>query len=196
MKARWQFWTGLVLTLGFAFALKAQQPAKPHYVAEVNIFGEITEESAIHVAGQLVSACTEDGTDPILMVINSGGGDILAGAMIIDAMQECSHPVDTLDIGEAQSMAAMIFEYGHHREMWPRALLMMHDARLTIGGSPQQARNTLNMVDRYISELEHYVAARAELTYQQYRARASDIWYLRADEAIAAHLADEVTPLH
>lgn len=191
-EVRWQFCVSFVLVLAFAVAVKAQPKPVPNYIAEVNIFGEVTEEMAIQIAGKLAGACAADGTDPILMVIDSPGGDIAAGNTIIDAMQLCAHPVDTLDIGEAQSMAAFIFEFGHHRTIRPRAFLMFHRASLGAEGSPEQVRSRLDFWDKYIPAYEHYVADKAGISFQEYRDLTSRIWYLTADEAIKQHLADEI----
>lgn len=193
MKTRWQFWAALVLTIGAVVAVKAQAPTKPSYIAEINVFGDIAPEMAIHISGQIIAACTADGSDPILLVIDSDGGDIVAGSTIIDAMQQCHHPVHTLCIGAAQSMGFLIFEYGEHREMWPRSFLMWHNAHMVAHGSPAQIRALMAMWGPKIAEYEIFIAARAGITLDQEHAKQNDVWYMSADDAIAAHLVDEIT---
>jgi len=187
----------LVLLIVFLFFVKlvhtvhAQEPQAN--VAEITVFGEIRDGMAIHAAGKLIAACEEPGNGPILIVLNGPGGDIDAGGMIIDAMQHCTkHPVNTLCIGACQSMDAIIFEYGKTRTMWPRAFLMLHNGYLNASGSLPQVANQVKLWNSYIPVYEHEIAARAGMTYEQYRALANDQWYVRADDAVKAGLADAV----
>lgn len=184
----------LVACVFLKFARIAQaQPAQQPNIAEITVFDEIKPDMAIHVAGKLIAACEEDGDGPILLVIAGPGGDITAGNMIVDAMQHCTkHPVNTLCIGPCESMDAIIFEYGKTRTMWPRAFLMFHRAFVGGQGSLEQVANQLRLWNTYVPAYEHDIAARAGIPFDVYRQRTNDQWYLRADEAVKAGLADSI----
>jgi ATP-dependent Clp protease protease subunit len=57
------------------------------WVCQVMLTGRIDENTANSVVGQLLYLQTVSPTEPITLVINSGGGTVTAGLAIYDVMQ-------------------------------------------------------------------------------------------------------------
>jgi ATP-dependent Clp protease protease subunit len=76
---------------------------------------EINDPVASAIIGQLLFLDTEDSSKPIKMYINSPGGVITSGLAIIDTMEQISAKVETIAIGQACSMAAIILLSGDNR---------------------------------------------------------------------------------
>lgn len=160
------------------------------HACTVTLFGEIDMKLAQETAASIYACDKQD--EFTTLFINSPGGSVVAGGMIVDAIRLAKHPVYTVDIAEAASMAAIIFEAGSKRIMWPHSFLMLHQARLMLSGSPEQVASELKLYGSYVPEYERLIAGKAQITVEQLRKVCADEWYLRADEAVRAHLADEV----
>jgi ATP-dependent Clp protease protease subunit len=67
-----------------------------------------------------------DKKQPIILEINSPGGDVSCGFSIINAMEQSSAPITTIISGHACSMAALISVMGKHRQIYYNSYWMNH----------------------------------------------------------------------
>ncbi|MGM9739845.1 MAG: ATP-dependent Clp protease proteolytic subunit [Candidatus Cryptobacteroides sp.] len=76
--------------------------------------------------------------DPVKLYINSGGGAVCAGYAIIDTMDMIESPVETVCVGMAASMAAVILASGEPgcRSALEHAEVMIHQP---LGGAEGQS---------------------------------------------------------
>ncbi|MCQ2398544.1 MAG: ATP-dependent Clp endopeptidase proteolytic subunit ClpP [Sphaerochaetaceae bacterium] len=100
--------------------------------------GEINDESANLVVAQLLFLEAEDSKKDISLYINSPGGSVTAGLAIYDTMKYISPDVNTICMGQAASMAALILAGGTKgkRMILPSARVMIHQ---TWGGVEGQS---------------------------------------------------------
>lgn len=89
--------------------------------------GEINDEVASEVCFAILTLESKEPWSVITLMINSPGGDVIAGWRIIDTMTlvQC---VETICIGQACSMAAVILMSGAHgkRSALPHSRIMLH----------------------------------------------------------------------
>jgi ATP-dependent Clp protease protease subunit len=75
---------------------------------------------------------------PITVYINSGGGSVGAGFAIIEMIASVRRQfgvrVDTVVLGYAYSMGAVVFQAGDQRRMGPFSTLMLHGGSWVIAG--------------------------------------------------------------
>lgn len=100
--------------------------------------GEITDATADLVVAQLIFLESENPEKEISLYINSPGGSVTAGLAIYDTMQYVRCPIQTICIGQACSMAAILLAAGEHgkRSILPNARVMIHQPS---GGAEGQA---------------------------------------------------------
>jgi ATP-dependent Clp protease, protease subunit len=100
--------------------------------------GAVSDDLANLVTAQLLFLESEDPDKPINMYINSPGGSVTAGLAIYDTMQFVRPPVETLCVGQAASMGAVLLCAGAkgHRYALPHARLLIHQPH---GGAEGQA---------------------------------------------------------
>lgn len=184
--------TLFALLMLFASTLHAQAllPDPEPKTTLVTVFGPIDHAMAEKVAGQLLGA-SELG-ESVTMVIDSPGGDVSAGDLIVSAMQLSKNPIHTICIGTCASMAAFVFEFGAERTMWPRATLMFHQPHYSLEGNPGQVRSELRAFDKDVAYYENYVAKRAGLSLPAYRALVADELWLTSEDAVAKKLVDGI----
>lgn len=133
---------------------------------------------------------------PVYLVLNSPGGSVMDGALIISAMESAANPVHTICIGMCASMAAMIFEHGSKRLMVDRSILMFHNASAGVRGELTKMNSRLATLNRFILKLENYVADRAQIPYAVYRQHSDEEWWTDAEDSIANGLADGLVSLN
>ena len=104
-----------------------QDDAPSVFDREVYVVGSINMDMAMGLMNELRRLDAEDDTSEIRMIINSPGGDVNAGFIILDCMQLIHAPVHTICVGMAASMASLIFSGGQIREIYPHANVMIHD---------------------------------------------------------------------
>jgi ATP-dependent Clp protease protease subunit len=75
--------------------------------------GEIDDDSANLIIAQMLFLSNEDNAGDIHFYINSPGGAITSGLAIYDTMRFLRCPVATYCVGQAASMAAVLFAAGH-----------------------------------------------------------------------------------
>ena len=92
---------------------------------EVFLFQSITHRSALGVIKH-IKALDALSHDPIILWINSYGGNCDAGLSIIDAMKHAKSPIATWITGIACSMASLISISGKARIMNANAVWMIH----------------------------------------------------------------------
>ncbi len=89
---------------------------------------EINSESVNQIIQQISLLSIENPTAEITMLINSPGGSILEGLVLIDVMRSYSGIIKTVSLGIAASMAAVILAAGTkgHRYITNSSQVMLH----------------------------------------------------------------------
>ena len=98
--------------------------------------GEINMVTANLIVAQLIFLESEDPDKEINIYINSPGGDVYSGMAIYDTMQYLKSPVNTICVGMAASMAAVLLAAGEKRMALPHSRIMIHQPS---GGARGQA---------------------------------------------------------
>ena len=88
----------------------------------------ISDSEANLIVAQLLYLASEDPNKDISIYINSPGGSLTAGLAIFDTMQHVSCDVQTLCVGQAYSMSAILLAGGTKgkRHALPHARFMLH----------------------------------------------------------------------
>lgn len=160
---------------------------------------EITHEKAMEFSKELMDLVTQNSDETIKVLINSQGGMIDAGMVIYDLIQSATTPISLYCIGQAYSMAAIIFLSGKHgRYMLPNSKLMLHQPLIHTcpGGSASSMKSLSDSLIQEKNRINNIIAKHTGMTKRQVeKATAYDHFYT-AEEAIAENLADEVVDLH
>jgi ATP-dependent Clp protease protease subunit len=154
----------------------------------------ITETVANFIVGQLLYLQKADRTRDVHLYLNSPGGSITAGLAIYDTLQYVSCPIETVCIGSAASMAAILLAAGTpgKRFALPNARIMIHQPWGGVQGTAAdidiQAKEVL--ANRDI--LNRILAKHTGRTVEEIERDTDRDKYLSADEARQYGLIDEV----
>jgi len=117
--------------------------------------GAIDDENANLVIAQLLLLEAEDPTKDIWLYINSPGGNVTAGLAIIDTMQYIRSGVNTVCIGQAASMAAVVLACGTKgkRQALLRSRILIHQPLGEAGGQATDIKIQANEIGRMAKQI-------------------------------------------
>jgi len=156
--------------------------------------GEINDLSADLVVAQLLFLDGQDIDKDINLYVNSPGGSVTAGLAIYDTIQYVKSSVQTICLGQAASMAALILAAGTpgKRMVLPSSRVLIHQPW---GGAQGQARD-IGIQSKEIIRLKKmtidYFAKHAGKSADQIARDMERDFYMSADEAVAYGVADKI----
>jgi ATP-dependent Clp protease, protease subunit len=156
--------------------------------------GEINDISADLAVAQLLFLDGQDIEKDIHLYINSPGGSVTAGLAIYDTIQHVKSDVQTICLGQAASMAALILTAGTtgKRMVLPSSRVLIHQPW---GGAQGQARD-IDIQSREIIRLKKmtikYFAQHTGKTAEQIASDMERDLYMSAEDAVSYGIADSV----
>jgi ATP-dependent Clp protease, protease subunit len=156
--------------------------------------GEINDVTADLVVAQLLFLESEDPEKDINLYINSPGGSVTAGLAIYDTMQHIKPDVQTICIGQAASMGAVLLAGGAKgkRHCLPSSRVMIHQPW---GGVQGQARDIGIQAREIIRLKKMLIQYFADNTGKDFEEIASDMerdYFMSSDEAVAYGVTDSI----
>lgn len=146
-----------------------------------------------------VNAWARMSNDPIIIRVNSPGGDVTAGLALYDqlkAIDQYKAPVTTVALGMTASMAGIIFQSGRERIISPNATFLIHEVSVTFGpnGVTRSEMDDINAsIARMNRRLYGILAERSTMSIDEIdtAAKRKD-WEIDAEEAVKLGFADKV----
>lgn len=130
--------------------------------------------------------------DPINIIMVSGGGSVIDGIAIFDAIR-CNPCHITISVlGQASSMAAIILQAADHRVCYPFSRLMLHDGDDGYIGHPRNFERNAEEGKIYRLRMYEILAARTGKPKAYWARKISFDYYLSAEQALAEKLIDEI----
>jgi ATP-dependent Clp protease, protease subunit len=158
----------------------------------------VSEDIANLIVAQLIHLESEDPDKPISMYINSPGGSVYAGLAIYDTMQYIKPDVQTICVGVAMSMGALLLGGGKEgkRMSLPNSKILIHQVT---GGFQGQATDIEIHAREIIDVRKRLDEIIAKHTGQPLEKVAKDTerdYFMSADEAKEYNLIDRVIEHH
>ena len=160
------------------------------------IDGEINDATADIVVAQILYLESENPEKEISIYINSPGGSVTAGLAIYDTMQYVRCPVQTICMGQAASMGAVLLAGGSRGKRFalPTSRIMIHQPW---GGAEGQAVD-ISIQAKEIGRLKKLtIQFFAENTGNTYEKIAKDMerdFFMSAEEAKEYGIIDQIMP--
>lgn len=156
------------------------------------LYGEINPNTCLRMQEQLLFLNGEDESKEITMYINGPGGVISDGLGLIDIIKSIKAPVNTVCVGLAASMSALIFINGDRRYMLPNSQLMLHQP---LGGAFGQASD-IELLSAQIlktkANIHQMIANSSALDVKKIEKLTDRDCYIDANTALKYKLADEI----
>ena len=146
--------------------------------------------NAVQAADYIHKLNMENSVDPIFVVLQSPGGSVFAGNVLVSAIQASKAPVYTICNIICASMAAIIHQYGHKRYQIDRSVLMFHPASGGVSGEVDKMFSRLSSVKRIVDKMNFEIASRANLTTDQFKKMWVDELWIDAEDATEQKFTD------
>jgi len=163
------------------------------------VAGVVDDRMSIIVQAQLLFLSDQDPKKTITMHIDSPGGSVKAGLSMIDSMELCEAPIQTINTGMAASMGSVLLGAGTKgmRSSLRHSRTMLHQSSGGAQGNIQDARITFEEWEKINKELFILLGEYSGKTYEQVVEDASrDLW-LTGQEAVDYGIVDElILPVH
>ena len=155
-------------------------------------FGAITPEQADNLILQLLYLSARSDQE-ITMYFHSPGGEVNSGFAIYDTMQLLGCPIRTVCVGDASSMAALLFAAGDTRCILPHSRVMIHDPLVQqVSGSTMKIKDCADSLLRIRSAMAEILSGRTGRTVEEILEKTEQETTFSAQEAVEFGLADQV----
>jgi ATP-dependent Clp protease protease subunit len=155
----------------------------------------IDDDLSSLIIAQMLFLEAENPEKDIALYINSPGGSVTAGLAVYDTMEYIKPDVTTYCVGQAASMAAVLFAAGAKgkRVILPNSRILIHQPWASGLGGQQtdieiHARDLLKMRDR----LDEILASHTGRSKEEIHDDTERDRILSADEAVKYGIADRV----
>lgn len=156
--------------------------------------GEIRDIDADHIVAQMLYLESQDPDKDICFYINSPGGSVTAGLAIYDTMRHINADVQTICMGQAASMGAILLAGGTRgkRLALPSSRILIHQPWGGVQGQAVDIGIQAREILRLKKLLVKYIA---EDTGKKEKVIAEDLerdFYMSAAEAVKYGIVDNI----
>ncbi|MDE6592774.1 MAG: ATP-dependent Clp protease proteolytic subunit [Oscillospiraceae bacterium] len=163
--------------------------------SQIFLVGEINPETANELIKKLMYIDKKD-LGEVTIYINSPGGEVMSGLAVYDYIKIMKSPVKTVCIGDAASMAAIIFLAGEKREMLPHSRILIHDpsyGHLDVSGKkPHEIQRGVDSLNKVRETLAEIISEKTGKSLDDIYEITAEDHYFTADEAIEFGLANNI----
>ena len=156
--------------------------------------GEITDKTADLVVAQLLFLESENPDKDISIYINSPGGVVTAGLAIYDTMQYVKCDVQTICMGQAASMGAILLAGGTKGKRYalPSSRVMIHQPWGGVKGQESDIAIQAKEIIRLKQLIIRYFSEKTEKPEDQVALDMDRDFYMPAEEALNYGIIDHI----
>lgn len=148
--------------------------------------GEVNGESVAKLQAAILSATEKD----LTLVIASPGGSVIDGAELTQTIRDSGKNVRCVATFAA-SMAFAILQSCQERYVLDNSVIMQHVMSYGLRGQEPNNWSLANLLHRLNKKLDEEQAKRIGLSYEKFREKVRDDWWLLGSEAVDESAADE-----
>jgi len=130
---------------------------------------------------------------PIILFIDSYGGDLNAMFTIVDTIKMSKTPVYTVNIGSAYSAGFFIAIAGHKRFAYPHSSYLYHEGSAGTQGTAVQFENFSAFYKKQLAQLREHTLNHTKISPEKYEEIKKDDFWMTADEALEFGVCDAIT---
>ena len=158
----------------------------------------VTEDIANLVVAQLIHLESEDPDKDISMYINSPGGSVYAGLAIYDTMQYIKPDVQTICVGVAMSMGALLLAGGADgkRMALPNSKILIHQVSGGFSGQATDIELHAKEIIDVRRRLDEIIAKHTGKPFDKVAKDTERDYFMSAEEAQGYSIVDRVIEHH
>ena len=160
--------------------------------------GPVEDYMANVIVAQLLFLESENPEKDIALYINSPGGSVSAGLAIYDTMQYIKPDVQTICVGIAMSMGALLLAGGAEgkRMALPNAKILIHQVSSAFQGQASDIEIHAREIIDVRQRLDKILAKHTGQDFEKVTRDTERDYFMSAEEAKEYHLIDRVISEH
>ena len=158
------------------------------------IVGAINDQMANLIVAQILFLESENSDKEISIYINSPGGSVTAGLAIYDTMQFTRPEINTLCVGQAASMAAILLAGGTpgKRYLLPHSKVMIHQPMGAFQGQASDIDIHAKEIIKTREKLNQLLSKHTKQSIAKIRRDTERDNFMDAEEALAYGIVDKI----
>jgi ATP-dependent Clp protease protease subunit len=158
----------------------------------------IDDQIANLIVAQLLHLESEDPDKDISLYINTPGGSVYAGLAIYDTMQFVKPNVQTICVGIAMSMGALLLAAGEHgkRMALPNAKILIHQVSSSFQGQATDIEIHAREIIDVRRRLDEIIAKHTGKAVEDVKGDTERDYFMSSDEARDYGIIDRVISEH
>jgi ATP-dependent Clp protease protease subunit len=158
----------------------------------------VTEDIANLIVAQLIHLESEDPDKDISIYINSPGGSVYAGLAIYDTMQYIKPKIQTICVGVAMSMGALLLAGGAEgkRMALPNAKILIHQVSGGFSGQAAEIEIHAREIIDIRRKLDEIIAKHTKQPLEKVSHDTDRDYFMSAEEAVEYNIIDRVIAEH
>lgn len=156
--------------------------------------GEINDELSSLIISQLLFLESENQNKDISIYINSPGGSVIAGLSIYDTMTFIKPEINTISIGQACSMAALLLSAGSKNKRYslPNSRIMIHQPLGSYTGQASDIKIHAEEMMKIRVNLNNILAKHTQKSINDIEKDTDRDYFMSAEEALKYGLIDKI----
>jgi ATP-dependent Clp protease protease subunit len=158
----------------------------------------VTDDIANLIVAQLLHLESEDPDKDVSLYINSPGGSVYAGLAIYDTMQFIKPQVQTICVGIAMSMGALLLCGGAEgkRMSLPNSKILIHQVSAGFQGQATDIEIHAKEIIDVRRRLDEIIAQHTGQDFEKVTKDTERDYFMTAEEAKEYHIVDRVIEHH
>ena len=129
---------------------------------------------------------------PIMIYINSDGGDLSMSFTIAASIKISKTPVWTCNLGNASSGAFLVLISGHKRFAFENSEAMIHELSAGTGGTMTQIDERTKFLKKQQEKAKAHVLKHTQITEASFKKNVKKDWFLSDTEQVELGVVDRV----
>lgn len=163
-------------------------------INEIWFNGEFSSENAGKLRKELKNLETINKLKPIMIYIDSYGGNVDALNMLIDTFNEIENEIITVCMGKAMSCGAVLLSCGDKRFISKNSRVMIHEVSTFDWGKVSELKNNLEETSRLNEGLLKLLSANTKKSLRQLKKLLKDRpdAYFNAEQSLKLGIVDYI----
>lgn len=139
----------------------------------------------------------DDSTEPVTLILNTPGGSINDGLVLVNIIDNYKKPLNIIVMGYACSMGSVILCAGNKNSnvckfCYKYSFGLIHAGSVFLGGNAATVKDTAKFNEQVDEQIKQYILANTKITEEEYTESERKEWYLTADEMLEKGMVDEI----
>ena len=130
---------------------------------------------------------------PIVILINSGGGNLETCFAVVGIIEQSKTPVITVNLSSAHSAAGLILLAGHKRYCMPRSQMLIHKGSASgISGYFDEIADSMKSYKKIVDDMINLICDKSKIERKDITKNCKPDWFLPVEQQIALGCVDKV----